>query len=77
MTEPAQEQELVEQIAKEGATAYFDYWDKVVAADQKDNWLEWAKGRIMPLIKKAGYKSPEEVKAIYDSFLKSSSYTGS
>ena len=43
-------QELVERIAQEGASAYFQMWD-TLSEGQKANWQEWARDQIMPLIK--------------------------
>ena len=55
------EQELIDGIAKEGATAYFEMWDNLFE-EQKNNWRQWAEDRILPIIKKAGYLPCEEPK---------------
>ena len=53
-------EQLREKIAIEGATAYFEIWDKL-SDEQKNNWREWAKESILPLVKEAGYLAPEKV----------------
>ena len=49
-----QEVELVGKIAKEGATAYFELWERL-SNEHKENWRQWVRNKILPLIEKAGY----------------------
>ena len=61
------EQELVERIAQEGASAYFQQWDTLTEG-QRANWQKWVSDQIMPsikealpeLAKEAGYAKPPE-----------------
>ena len=45
-------EQLREKIAIKGATAYFEVWEKLFE-EQKDNWRQWARESILPLIKEA------------------------
>ena len=49
-------EKLVEDIAKEGVALYAfpNLWERLHKSE-KDSWREWAKNKILPLVKEAGY----------------------
>ena len=53
---------MVEKIAEEGVRLYAfpNLWNRLTKTE-KDGWREWAKNRIIPLLKKAGWIDPSTV----------------
>ena len=53
------EEKLIEMLAMEGVNLYNfpNLWERL-RKGEKDNWRNWARDKILPHIKEAGWKLP-------------------